>query len=129
MSLYLAYLDERRKEFDVEYNARNVANRLSRVQSRVKSPSQVSRCPLPAGSQKEKVSVGQTGSTVAQASKEVSVSWKSSGKGAANSRKGQSTESISSSAESGVTPKKKKKSGKRNVDPDVKHRLSKPLGR
>ena len=129
VSLYLAYLDDRRKEFDAEYNARNVANRLSRVQSKVKSPSQVSRCPLPAGSQKEKVSVSQTGSTVAQASKEVSVSWKSSGKGAANSRKGQSTESISSSAESGVTPKKKKKSGKRNVDPDVKHRLSKPLGR
>ena len=108
-SLYKAFLDERRKVFDAEYNACSVANRLPRVRTEGKPSRQPSRseCGSEVGS-----STSSVGTVVQK-------------KGASFSSKGGTTKLLVDSKLVVDVASKKKKSSKKEDDPTVVHNLKK----
>ena len=99
VTLYNTILNERRKAFDAEYSACNVANRLPRVRSESKASGRLSR--------------SECGSDVASSTSSVGTVIQK--KGTAGSSKEKTSE----------TSRKKKNSQPQDKDPEVLHKLKK----
>ena len=125
MTLYNAFLTERREAFDVEYRFCNVANRLPRVhtESRVSSHPSRSECGSDVGSSTslvgtvvQKKSVSGLGSSAVTAVISSSGSGKSPVKSVGSSSKGGSKKPVPSSRlDATVLSKKSKKQSKRGL--------------
>ena len=95
-TLYNTFLNERRKAFDAEYSACNVANRLPRVRSESEASSRLSR--------------SECGSDVASSTSSVGTVIQKKGTGG---------------SPKGKTSQKKKNSQPQDKDPEVLHKLKK----
>ena len=124
VTLYTAFVAERRKAFDADYSTCNVANRLERSHSGSKTHGQLPRSESgsdvasSSGSlvtviQKKKVDAGRASSSTVKADKQIGSNGKSSAKGAACSTKGHSKKSAVTGLDVVVTQRKRRSLRKR----------------
>ena len=136
-TLCSAFLPERRRAFDAEYNACSVASRLSRLYLGNNTSGQFSYSgsgsdvASSSGSvvtiiPKQRLDAGRASSSTVKVGAQVVNRSKSLDKSDGTSSKGKAKKHIASVWDSIVKPKYKKKGSERNDDPDVVHRKKKP---